>query len=529
MDKIADKRDTRLDRFHQASWNEPIIYELSVKGERGVLVPEVSPAVAAEVGDGVSSLPENMRRENAPDLPEIGQPQLARHYNHLAQENLGVDSNIDIGQGTCTMKYSPKVDDRLAGCPKVADMHPLQPDGTAQGILEIIWRLGELFREISGLDCFSIQPGGGAHGILAMASVVRAYWEARGESDRDTVVTTFFSHPADAACPIVKGYKAVVLPPDAEGLPDIEAFKATLKNNKVAAIFMTNPEDTGIFNRRIREFTRLAHEAGAICCYDQANANGLLGITRTVEADFDMSFFNLHKTFSSPHGCGGPAVGMVTCRKELRDYLPAPLVERNEEKGYFLDFDLPRSCGKVKSFWGVAPVAVRAYAWIMSLGAEGLREVSRVAILNNNYCMKKILAIKGASISFPNHKPRIEQARYSWERLKKDTGFGTADFSRRIPDYGTHYWSSHEPWGIPEPFTIEPSESYSKADLDRYCDILASIARECYERPEVIREAPLNSTVHHISHDYFDDPAKWALSWRNYKQKYAGYFQPKKK
>ena len=529
MDKIADKRDTRLDRFHQASWNEPIIYELSVKGERGVLVPEVSPAVAAEVGDGVSSLPENMRRENAPDLPEIGQPQLARHYNHLAQENLGVDSNIDIGQGTCTMKYSPKVDDRLAGCPEVADMHPLQPDGTAQGILEIIWRLGELFREISGLDCFSIQPGGGAHGILAMASVVRAYWEARGESDRDTVVTTFFSHPADAACPIVKGYKAVVLPPDAEGLPDIEAFKATLKNNKVAAIFMTNPEDTGIFNRRIREFTRLAHEAGAICCYDQANANGLLGITRTVEADFDMSFFNLHKTFSSPHGCGGPAVGMVTCRKELRDYLPAPLVERNEEKGYFLDFDLPRSCGKVKSFWGVAPVAVRAYAWIMSLGAEGLREVSRVAILNNNYCMKKILAIKGASISFPNHKPRIEQARYSWERLKKDTGFGTADFSRRIPDYGTHYWSSHEPWVIPEPFTIEPSESYSKADLDRYCDILASIARECYERPEVIREAPLNSTVHHISHDYFDDPAKWALSWRNYKQKYAGYFQPKKK
>ncbi len=320
-----------------------------------------------------------------------------------------------------------------------------------------------------------------------------------------------------------------MLPPDAEELPDIEAFKATLKNNKVAAIFMTNPEDTGIFNRRIREFTRLAHEAGAICCYDQANANGLLGITRTVEADFDMSFFNLHKTFSSPHGCGGPAVGMVTCRKELRDYLPAPLVERNEEKGYFLDFDLPRSCGKVKSFWGVAPVAVRAYAWIMSLGAEGLREVSRVAILNNNYCMKKILAIKGASISFPNHKPRIEQARYSWERLKKDTGFGTADFSRRIPDYGTHYWSSHEPWVIPEPFTIEPSESYSKADLDRYCDILASIARECYERPEVIREAPLNSTVHHISHDYFDDPAKWALSWRNYKQKYAGYFQPKKK
>lgn len=529
MDKIATERDTRLSRFHQASWNEPIIYELSVKGERGVLPPQLSPEEAALAGDGLSHLPQCMRRAEAPDLPEIGQPQLARHFNHLAQENLGVDSNIDIGQGTCTMKYSPKVNDRLAGCPKVADMHPLQPDGTAQGILEVIYRLGELLKEISGLDCSSIQPGGGTQGILAMASMVRAYWEAKGEPDRDTVITTFFSHPSDAACPIVKGYKVIVLPPDREGLPDIEAYKAALKSGKVAAIFMTNPEDTGIFNRRIAEFTRLAHEDGVLCCYDQANANGLLGITRTVEAGFDMSFFNLHKTFSSPHGCGGPAVGMLTCRKELRGYMPVPLVEYDEKKGYFLDFNLPHSCGKVKSFWGVAPVAVRAYAWIMSLGAEGLREVSRVAILNNNYCMKKILAIKGASMCFPDHAPRIEQVRYSWEKLKADTGFGTADFSRRIPDYGTHYWSSHEPWIIPEPFTIEPSESYSKRDLDTYCEILASIAGECYEQPDVIRSAPLNSTVHHISHDYFDDPEKWVLSWRNYRQKYTGYFRPRQK
>ncbi len=527
MDKIATERDLRLSRFHQASWNEPIIYELSVPGERGVLPPQLPEKIQAEIGDGVSILPECMRREEAPNLPEIGQPQLARHYNHLAQENLGVDSNIDIGQGTCTMKYSPKVNDRLAACAKVSDMHPLQPRETAQGILEIIYRLGELFKEISGLDCFSIQPGGGAHGILAMASVVRAYWDFKGETDRDTVVTTFFSHPADAACPIVKGYKAIVLPPDAEGLPDIEAFKAALAGNKVAAIFMTNPEDTGIFNRRIREFTRLAHEAGALCCYDQANANGLLGITRTVEAGFDMSFFNLHKTFSSPHGCGGPAVGAITCAKKLRDFMPAPLVEHDEKNGYFLDFDLPHSCGKVKSFWGVAPVAVRAYAWIMSLGAEGLREVSRVAILNNNYCMKKILAIRGASICFPSHKPRIEQARYSWAQMKDETGFGTADVSRRIPDFGTHYWSSHEPWVVPEPFTVEPSESYSKNDLDTFCAILSEISRECYEEPEIIRSAPHNSTVHHISHDYFDDPKKWALSWRNYNAKYRGYFQPK--
>ena len=177
----------------------------------------------------------------------------------------------------------------------------------------------------------------------------------------------------------------------------------------------------------------------------------------------------------------------------------------------------------------MAPVAVRAYAWIMSLGAEGLKEASRVAILNNNYCMKRILDIKGASISFPAHAPRVEQVRYSWQKLKEDTGFGTADVSRRIPDFGTHYWSSHEPWVVPEPFTIEPSESYSREDLDAYCDVLKEIARECYEEPEVIRAAPLNSTVHHTSHDYFDDPERWALSWRNYRQKYTGYFQPRKK
>lgn len=527
--KIADKRDTRLSRFHQASWNEPIIYELSVKGERGVLVPELDDKSKAEAGSVESLLPACMRRKKAPVLPEMGQPQVVRHFNHMAQENLGVDSNIDIGQGTCTMKYNPKINDVLATSPKLADMHPLQPDETAQGILEVTWRLGELFKEISGLDYFSVQPGSGTHGILALASVVRAYWDHQEDGDeRDTIITTFFSHPSDAACPIVKGYNAIVLPPDEEGLPDIEAFKTALKENKVAAIFMTNPEDTGIFNRRIREFTRLAHEQGVLCCYDQANANGLLGITRTVEAGFDMSFFNLHKTFSAPHGCGGPGAGMITCRRELRPYMPVPLVERDEDGFFYLDYDLPHTCGKVKSFWGVAPVAVRAYSWIMNLGADGLREVSRVAILNNNYCMKRILSIKGASICFPHHKPRIEQARYSWEQLKRDTGFGTADFSRRIPDYGTHYWSSHEPWVIPEPFTIEPSESYSKHDLDVYCGILESIARECYEEPEVIKAAPLNSTVHHISHDYFDDPDKWALSWRNYKQKYDGYFTPKK-
>lgn len=517
---------TRMKNFHQARWNEPIIYQLSEPGQRGVLVPgPCCDCVSKE--EVLGTLPEHMVRKDTANLPEIAQLQLVRHYNHLSQENIGVDGNIDIGQGTCTMKYSPKVNERLAGSPKLLHMHPLQPAQTAQGVLEIMYKTGELFKSISGLDVFSVQPGGGSHGVLALASIVRAYWRDKGEEDkRDEVITTLFSHPADAAVPIVKGYKVTIIQPDSEGYPDIEAFKAAL-SDRTAAIFFTNPEDTGIFNVRIKEFTRLAHEKGVLCCYDQANANGLLGITRTAEADFDMSFFNLHKTFSAPHGCGGPATGMVAARKELRPYMPVPLVEYCPEKGYYLDFDLPKSCGKIKSFWGVIPVVLKAYSWIMTLGADGLREVSRVAILNNNYCMKKILAIKGASMSFPHHPSRIEQARYSWEKLKEDTGFGTADLQRSIADFGTHYWSSHEPFVIPEPFTIEPSESYSKTDIDDYCTVLAEISRMCYEEPEAVKRAPSNSTVHHIDHDYFDDPAKYSITWRSYNKKYKGYFEPK--
>lgn len=515
---------TKLRKFHQASWDEPIIFELSEPGHRGILLPCAGCEVEAEVGDGLSSIPSSMRRTDLPELPEMGQLQVLRHFNHLAQENLGVDQNIDIGQGTCTMKYSPKVNEGFVSSHKVADIHPCQDRSTVQGALEIMYRLGECFKEICGLDYFSMQPGGGSHGALAMASMVKAYFRDKGE-DRDEVITTFYSHPADAAVPIAKGFKITVLPPDKDGLPDLDAFKAAL-SERTAAIFFTNPEDTGIFNSRIREFTGLAKAAGALCCYDQANANGLLGIARAKEADFDLSFFNLHKTFASPHGCGGPATGLVAARDYLRDYLPAPLVVRKGDT-YSLDWDLPKSCGKVKSFYGTLPSMIRAYAWIMSLGADGLKEASMIAILNNNYVMKKLLAIKGLSMAYPHHGARIEQVRYSWGKMKEDTGFGTGDVQRRIADFGTHYWSSHEPWVIPEPCTIEPSESYSKEDLDEYCAILERISYECYNEPETIKGAPHNSTIHYVDHDVLDDPTRWAITWKAYKKKYDGYFNKK--
>lgn len=519
---------TKLRNYHAVCWDEPIIYELNRNGERAILVPEVDKKITETVGDGISSIPKSMRRKNAPQLPALSQPQVLRHFLRLSQETLGMDFNIDIGQGTCTMKYSPKIHEQFASSEKVAEMHPYQDESTSQGLLEIMYKTEQLFKEISGLDRFSLHPGGGSHGIYAISSLIYAYFKSRGEEDkRDEIITTIFSHPSDAAAPKVQGYKIIIIYPDDNGCPDIEALKKVV-SERTAALLITNPEDTGIYNSKIAEFAKIVHDSGGLCGYDQANANGLLGITRAKEANFDLTFFNLHKTFSSPHGCGGPASGIVGVTNKLAKFLPVPVVDYDKKNNkYFLDYDRPDSIGKVKDFYGVIPVILRAYAWIMSLGAEGLREVSNVAILNNNYIMKKLLELRGVSMAFPEHKHRIEQVRYSWEKLTKETGIDTEDIQRRIFDFGTHYWTSHEPWLIPQPFTIEPSESYSKDDIDEFVAILGQIVKEAYEEPKKLKDAPHKSSVHQINHDVLDDPAKWAITWRAYKKKYNGYFQRK--
>jgi glycine dehydrogenase subunit 2 len=508
----------RLRRFHQARWDEPIIFELSCKGQRGILVPEVEEEIREQVGDVMASLPEYMRRKEPPALPELSQPQVLRHYVRLSQENLGTDLNIDVGQGTCTMKYSPKINDQLARAPKVADLHPLQDEDTVQGILEIMYRFEDMLKEISGLDRFSLQPGAGSAAIYTNVSIIRAYHESRGEGDqRDEIITTIFSHPSNAACAKTAGYKVITLYPDEDGYPDLGALKAAV-SERTAGLLITNPEDTGIFNPRIEDFVKAVHEAGGLCSYDQANANGILGITRAGEAHFDLCHFNLHKTFSSPHGCGGPAVGATGVRHELARFLPVPLVEYDGH-GYHLDYDLPLSIGKIGPFYGVAPAVVRAYAWVMSLGAEGLREVAEIAVLNNNYLLKKVLEIPGVSAPYAQGKRRIEQVRYSWQELTEETGVHSEELGLRAADFGVHYWTSHHPFIVPEPCTLEPTESYSRDELDEYAAILAHVAEEARTNPELVKTAPHNSAIHTIDHAPLDDPNQWAMTWRAYRRK----------
>ncbi len=514
-------RSAKIRNFHQAKWDEPIIFELSKKGERGILVPQAEESIVKAVGDGISNIPNQMRRKESPNLPEISQARVLRHYMRLSQETLGADVNIEIGQGTCTVKYSPKVNEMLARLPEMTELHPLQDEGTVQGILEIMYQTDRFMCEISGMNRFSFQSGGGSQAVMTMASIVRAYHDEREEAQqRDEVITTIYSHPSDAAAPAVMGYKIIYIHPDENGFPDFEAFKAAV-SKRTAAFIVANPEDTGVYNPRVKEFTDLVHSVGGLCGYDQANANGLFGVTRAKEAGFDMCFFNLHKSFSTPHGCGGPAVGAVGVVTELEKYLPGPLVDYDNEK-YFMNYEnsnTPYNIGKVRIFNGVAPVVLKAYAWIMSMGAEGLYEVAKIAVLNNNYLFKKLMEIECIDAPYIRGKQRIEQARYTLEKLTEDTGITSGDVQRRMMDFGMHYWTSHHPYYIPEPMTLEPTETPSKEDLDEYVAAIKQIVKEAYESPEIIKTAPHRSVCHKLDETSLDEPSEWAISWRSYLKK----------
>lgn len=524
MENISAHRFTdgqaNLRRYHQARWDEPVIFELSQPGERALLVPEAEPAVQAAGNEAIRQLPTGMRRAAPPALPELSQNRVLRHYLRLSQETLGADFNVDVGQGTCTMKYNPKINEQLARDPRMSELHPLQDESTVQGILQVMHEMEKVVREVSGMDAVSLQPRSGSQAIYANIAMIRAWFESRGEAaERDEIITTIFSHPSDAACAKVLGYKVITLYPDADGYPDLDAMKAAV-GPRTAALIITNPEDTGIFNPKIAEFVAAAHAVGALACYDQANANGLLGITRAREAGFDLCHFNLHKTFATPHACGGPAVGACAVTAALAPYLPRPRIV--EQDGHYrIDAGDELSIGKVAAFMGTASIVLRAYAWVMNLGADGLREVAEIAVLNNNYMMKRLLEIPGLSAPYAAGKRRIEQVRYSWAGLSEDTGVSSGDIGLRAADYGTHYWTSHHPYVVPEPATIEPTEAYSRADLDEFAQIMAKVASEARTDPALVRSAPHNCPTKRVQDAYLEDPARWAMTWRAWQRKLA--------
>lgn len=518
--KTANKKINKRD-FQQARWDEPIILEMGRKGERGILLPEVEEEVKAVTGETKNLIPSNIRREKAPALPEMSQMQVLRHYLRLSQETISADMNIDIGLGTCTMKYNPKIHEVLVRSPKVAALHPYQDESTVQGMLEVIYKMSEFCKEISGLDVFTLQPSSGTQAIYSNTSIIRAYHEANGEGEkRDEIITTILSHPGNPGVASTVGYKVITLMPGEDGLPDFEMLKSVV-SERTAALLITNPEDTGIYNPRIKEFTDLVHAVGGICVYDQANLNGVFGITRAKEAGFDMCHFNLHKSFASPHGSQGPGAGAQGVTQKLAKYLPMPTVEFDGEK-YYLDYNRPDSIGKLRKFYSVPPVLVRAYAYVMSLGGAGLKEVAELSILNNNYMVDRFLKeVKGISMPMAKGVRRLEQARFSWEKLKEDTGVGTDDIDRRIVDYGFQsYFTSHHPQIIPEPFTPEPVETYSKDDIDEFVDAFKAIAYEAYDNAEIVKTAPHKAALSSIADsECLTSYEKFANTWRAFKKR----------
>lgn len=513
------KRTIKLKNFHNAKWDEPLIFELTSPGNRGILIPEAEEDVKASADDDL--LPITMRRKSAPALPEIAQPQVLRHYLRLSQETMGQDINIDIGLGTCTMKYSPKINEQFVRSPKLTDMHPLQDVSTAQGILKLMYDFEQMMCEISGMDAFSFQPAGGGAGIYSNAAVLKKYFEDKGEAEQRTqVITTILSHPLDSAAPATCGFEVISLMPDEKGYPSLESLKAVL-SEKTAGIFITNPEDTGVFNPIIKQFIDEVHKVGGLCICDMADYNGMFGIIRPSEMGADMCHFNLHKSFSSPHGCMGPACAAQGVTKELAKYLPAPRLTFDGAT-YGLDDTQEHSVGKIRQFHGVVAAVVRAYSWVMSLGAEGLKEVAETAILNNNYMMKRLIEeVRGISIPWSDMEcHRLEQVRYSWEKLNADTGVNTDDINRRMQDFGfQRFFSSHHPLIVPEPFTPEPTESYSKDDIDEYIEALKYISNEAYEHPEIVKTAPHRGSIGNVPNNEISDPEDLCVTWRVYQRR----------
>ena len=504
-------------RFQEARWEEPILMEQGSRGERGILLPKAEPEVAQQVGPARNLVPVELLRKEPAKLPEISQMQLSRHYLRLSQETIGADLNIDIGLGTCTMKYNPKIHEVLVRREEMQELHPYQDDSTVQGILKILYETQEYLKAISGMDAFNLLAGGGTQAIYSNVQVMRAYHRANGEGEqRDEVITTILSHPGNPGAAATAGYKVITLFPDENGYPDLEALRKSV-SPRTAGLMITNPEDTGLYNPRIKEYVDLVHSVGGLCIYDQANQNGLFGIARAREAGFDMCHYNLHKSFASPHGSQGPGCGAQGVVKKLEPFRPGPRLAFDGQRYYWTDPG-DKSVGKIHKFYGVPQVALRAYACIRSLGAEGLRQVADLSILNNNYLLEKMTKIPGISLPLAPGVRRLEQARLSWEQLTKDTGVTSDDIDRRIVDYGFQsYFSSHHPQIIPEPFTPEAVETYSKADIDDYVQAMGAIAQEAYTDPELVKNAPYHGALaSQIDTRYLTDPNLLITTWRAY-------------
>src|SRR3954453_3357021 len=463
-----------------------LIYEKSQAGRRGIAVPKPDLPVP--------EVPEELARKNAPRLPELAEPEVLRHFTKLSTRNFGIDTGF-YPLGSCTMKYNPRINERVVGLPGFAQLHPLVEDDAAQGALELEGHLQNILLEVTGLDAVSLQPAAGSQGELTGLMLFHAYFRDRGEDEQRTkIVIPDTAHGTNPASVTMAGDALPPVRPDTRGNVDLDDLRAKVDEH-TAGLMLTNPSTLGLFDENIEEITRIFHGAGALMYYDGANLNAVCGISRPGDMGFDIVHINLHKTFSQPHGGGGPGGGPVAVRDVLEPFLPVPAVVRHDEKEdtYGLDFDRPKSIGKVRGYTGPFGVFVRSYAYIRMYGPR-LREMSEIAVLNANY----ILARLKDTYELPFDRLCMHEFVLSAPTMKREHRVTALDVAKRLMDYGYHPPTIYFPLIVPEALMIEPTETEAKETLDAFCDAMLAIADEAREQPELLKRAPHHRPVQRL-------------------------------
>jgi glycine dehydrogenase subunit 2 len=472
---IGKKTDSTFDFIMEKTQSTQLLFELSKPGRRTHLLPACD--VPAKPIDDL--LPPHVLADAPPPLPEVGEIDLIRHFVNLSSRNMSIDTNF-YPLGSCTMKYNPKRHERVASLPGLADVHPLQSDESCQGMLAILWEMQNILAEIAGLDAVSLQPAAGAQGELSALLVAAAYFRDQSMK-RSRVLIPDSAHGTNPASAAIAGFDAVTIKSNSKGMVDLDDLRSKL-DERTAVFMMTNPNTLGLFDVQIATIADLVHKQGALVYLDGANMNAILGYTRPGDFGADMMHYNVHKTFTGPHGAGGPGSGPIAVRKHLAPFLPTPLVARDGER-YRLDFDQPKSIGRVRSFFGNIGILLRGYAYIRTLGPEGLRRVSENAVLNANYLLSRVKH----AFDVPYGQRCMHEFVASASKLKRERKISAMDIGKRLLDFGFHAPTVYFPLVVSEALMIEPTETESKETLDAFAQALLKIREE---DPEFLRHAP---------------------------------------
>ncbi|MGG0642895.1 aminomethyl-transferring glycine dehydrogenase subunit GcvPB [Sporosarcina gallistercoris] len=463
--------------------NQPLIFEVSKPGRIGYSLTELD---VPEV-DLSELLPDTMIRKQDAELPEVSELDIMRHYTALSNRNHGVDTGF-YPLGSCTMKYNPKINEAVARIPGFANIHPLQDESTVQGAMEIAYDLQEHLCEITGMDEVTLQPAAGAHGEWTALMMIRAFHEANGDTGRTKVLVPDSAHGTNPASATVAGFDTITVNSDENGLVDIEDLKAKVGDD-TAALMLTNPNTLGLFEEHIMEMAKIVHGVGGKLYYDGANLNAVMSKARPGDMGFDAVHLNLHKTFTGPHGGGGPGSGPVGVKKDLAAFLPKPVLEKRDDV-YTFNYDIPQSIGRVKPFYGNFGIYLRAYTYIRSMGPDGLKAVTENAVLNANYMMRRLEPY----FDLPYRQHCKHEFVLSGRRQKK-LGVRTLDMAKRLLDFGFHPPTVYFPLNVEEGMMIEPTETESKETLDSFIDAMIQIAKEVEENPEIVQEAPHTTVI----------------------------------